>query len=154
LPCRWSGNTPGRFSASLFLWVLARLAFTSFRLFIESGLLTPLKCLENGFISRHGYLFESSTAQNCKNSAVEANQNASFCNAGKKQSGDFPLDAVFTVKIRDTPLHRFHPRRSFLPILCMTLFWYPHFRLETQHQAGLMHLSVAGVRDINSRKCQ
>jgi hypothetical protein len=75
--------------------------------FVENGLLTPLKCLENRSISRHGDLFGSSTAQNCKNSAIEATQNASFCNAGKKQSGDFPLDAVFTVKIRDTPLHRF-----------------------------------------------
>jgi hypothetical protein len=77
--------------------------------FVENGLLTPLKSLENGFISRHGDLFERSTAQNCKNSAVGATQSASFCNAGEKQSGSFPLDAVFTVKIRDTPLHRFHP---------------------------------------------
>src|SRR5690242_18484119 len=89
--------------------------------FVENGLLTPLKSLENGFISRHGDLFERSTAQNCRNSAVWANRSASFCNAGEKWSGFLPLDAVFMVKIRDTPLHRFHPRRSFPAILCMTL---------------------------------
>jgi hypothetical protein len=33
-------------------------------------------------------------------------------------------------------------------------FLVPRFRLEIQHQLGLMHLRVAGVRDINSRKCQ
>jgi hypothetical protein len=95
---------------------------SGFHGFFVEWLLAPLKSLENGFISRRGGLFESSIAQNCKNSAVEAAQNASFCNAGKKWSGDFPLDAVFTVKIRDTPLHRFHPPYPFLPILCMTLF--------------------------------
>jgi hypothetical protein len=101
----------------------AFLAFHSF--FVEKWLLTPLKSLENGFISRHRDLFESSTAQNCKNSAVEANQTASFCNAGEKQSGSLPLDAVFTVKTRATPLHRFHSRRSFLAILMYDTFLVP-----------------------------
>ena len=122
--------------------------------FVEKWLLTPLKCLENGVISRHGDLFESSTAQNCKNSAVEATQSASFCNAGGKWSGSFPLDAVFAVKIRDTPLHRFHPPPIISGNFMYDTFLVPRFRLETQHQSGLMHLRVAGVLDINSRKCQ
>jgi hypothetical protein len=53
--------------------------------FVENGLLTPLKCLENGFISPQGDLSERSTAQNCKNSAAGATQNASFCNAGEME---------------------------------------------------------------------
>jgi hypothetical protein len=149
------GEYPGAVQRLSFLMGCGASGFHVF--FVENLLLTSLECLENGFISRHGDLFGSSTSstgQNCKNSAVEANQNASFCNAGKKWRGFLPLDAAFRLKIPCTPCIVFIPADHISGDFMYDTFLVPRFRLEIQHQSGLMQLRVAGVRDINSRKCQ
>jgi hypothetical protein len=89
---------------------------------VQKPLSTPRKSPKMTPSYGHGPVWKCLTSVFCENSTVEDRGRASFCNAGEKQSGSLPLDAVFTVKIRDTPLHRFHPPYHLCQFLCMTLF--------------------------------